>query len=119
MGLQRHQERPGMAGLQAFWFFYPPGSWPVRYNTDGYFWMFLIVSGYSYFCLIFLKIIYFIIVEKVYDDFKVYGEALGLVSCCLYGGASYHPQEMSLKRGVDIVVGTPGRIKVSYYCCTI
>lgn len=55
MGLQRHQERPGMAGLQAFWFFYPPGSWPVRYNTDGYFWMFLIVSGYSYFCLIFFK----------------------------------------------------------------
>ncbi|OAY30448.1 DEAD-box ATP-dependent RNA helicase 7 [Manihot esculenta] len=49
--------------------------------------------------------------SQVYDDFKVYGEALGLVSCCLYGGASYHPQEMSLKRGVDIVVGTPGRIK--------
>lgn len=48
---------------------------------------------------------------QVYDDLKVYGEALGLTSCCLYGGASYHPQEMSLKRGVDIVVGTPGRIK--------
>ncbi|KAJ9139957.1 hypothetical protein P3X46_030648 [Hevea brasiliensis] len=49
--------------------------------------------------------------SQVYNDFKVYGEALGLTSCCLYGGASYHPQEMSLKRGVDIVVGTPGRIK--------
>ncbi|KAJ9164102.1 hypothetical protein P3X46_023716 [Hevea brasiliensis] len=48
---------------------------------------------------------------QVYNDFKVYGETLGLTSCCLYGGASYHPQEMSLKRGVDIVVGTPGRIK--------
>ncbi|XP_043813464.1 DEAD-box ATP-dependent RNA helicase 7 isoform X2 [Manihot esculenta] len=49
--------------------------------------------------------------SQVYDDFKVYGETLGLTSCCLYGGASYNPQEMSLKRGVDIVVGTPGRIK--------
>ncbi|KDP22369.1 hypothetical protein JCGZ_26200 [Jatropha curcas] len=48
---------------------------------------------------------------QVYDDFKVYGEALGLTTCCLYGGASYHPQETSLKRGVDVVVGTPGRIK--------
>ncbi|EEF51492.1 DEAD-box ATP-dependent RNA helicase 7 [Ricinus communis] len=49
--------------------------------------------------------------SQVFDDFKVYGESLGLTSCCLYGGASYHPQEMSLKRGVDIVVGTPGRVK--------
>ncbi|KAJ4843899.1 hypothetical protein Tsubulata_047955, partial [Turnera subulata] len=49
--------------------------------------------------------------SQVYDDFKVYGSALGLASCCLYGGASYHGQESSLKRGVDIVVGTPGRIK--------
>ncbi|XP_050221579.1 DEAD-box ATP-dependent RNA helicase 7 [Mercurialis annua] len=49
--------------------------------------------------------------NQVFDDFKVYGESLGLTACCLYGGASYNPQEMSLKRGVDIVVGTPGRIK--------
>ncbi|XP_065870761.1 DEAD-box ATP-dependent RNA helicase 7 [Euphorbia lathyris] len=49
--------------------------------------------------------------NQVYDDFKVYGESLGLTSCALYGGAPYHSQENSLKRGVDIVVGTPGRIK--------
>ncbi|CAN0891610.1 DEAD-box ATP-dependent RNA helicase 7 [Linum grandiflorum] len=48
---------------------------------------------------------------QVHEDFKVYGESLGLSSCCLYGGAPYNPQESSLKRGVDIVVGTPGRIK--------
>ncbi|KAJ6294559.1 hypothetical protein OIU76_022608 [Salix suchowensis] len=36
---------------------------------------------------------------------------MGLNSCCVYGGASYQPQEFALKRGVDVVVGTPGRIK--------
>ncbi|XVF09724.1 hypothetical protein REPUB_Repub07fG0120100 [Reevesia pubescens] len=49
--------------------------------------------------------------KQVVEDFEVYGEVLGLTSCCLYGGAPYHTQEMKLKRGVDIVVGTPGRIK--------
>ncbi|XP_011041667.1 PREDICTED: DEAD-box ATP-dependent RNA helicase 7-like [Populus euphratica] len=48
---------------------------------------------------------------QVFDDFKVYGGAMGLNSCCVYGGASYQPQEFALKRGVDVVVGTPGRTK--------
>ncbi|KAF7813287.1 DEAD-box ATP-dependent RNA helicase 7 [Senna tora] len=49
--------------------------------------------------------------SQVFADFEVYGGALGLSSCCLYGGAPYQTQELKLKRGVDIVVGTPGRIK--------
>ncbi|KAG1360656.1 DEAD-box ATP-dependent RNA helicase 7 [Cocos nucifera] len=49
--------------------------------------------------------------NQVYADFEVYGGAVGLSSCCLYGGSPYRAQELSLKRGVDIVVGTPGRIK--------
>ncbi|KAK3040131.1 hypothetical protein RJ639_027857 [Escallonia herrerae] len=48
---------------------------------------------------------------QVNADFEVYGGAVGLSSCCLYGGASYPNQLNQLKRGVDIVVGTPGRIK--------
>ncbi|KAL0359006.1 UNVERIFIED_CONTAM: DEAD-box ATP-dependent RNA helicase 7 [Sesamum angustifolium] len=48
---------------------------------------------------------------QVFADFEVYGGALGLNSCCLYGGSPYQPQQIQLKRGVDIVVGTPGRIK--------
>ncbi|CAA2962995.1 DEAD-box ATP-dependent RNA helicase 7 [Olea europaea subsp. europaea] len=48
---------------------------------------------------------------QVFSDFEVYGGALGLKSCCLYGGSPYQPQQIQLKRGVDIVVGTPGRIK--------
>ncbi|PON69992.1 DEAD-box ATP-dependent RNA helicase [Parasponia andersonii] len=49
--------------------------------------------------------------SQVFADFEVYGGALGLSSCCLYGGSPYHAQELKLRRGVDIVVGTPGRVK--------
>lgn len=51
----------------------------------------------------------------MHADFEVYGGALGLTCCCLYGGAPYPSQEARLKRGIDIVVGTPGRVKVSFY----
>ena len=33
-----------------------------------------------------------------------------LRSCCIYGGTPYQPQIANLRRGVDIVVGTPGRV---------
>ncbi|KAJ0042126.1 hypothetical protein Pint_17307 [Pistacia integerrima] len=49
--------------------------------------------------------------KQVHEDFDVYGGAMGLSSCCLYGGAPYHSQEFKLKKGVDIVIGTPGRVK--------
>ncbi|GAB2227759.1 hypothetical protein Droror1_Dr00009586 [Drosera rotundifolia] len=48
---------------------------------------------------------------QVAADFEVYGEAVGLTCCCLYGGTPYPGQQIKLKRGVDIVVGTPGRVK--------
>ena len=34
----------------------------------------------------------------------------GLVSYCIYGGAPYDPQERAIRQGLDILVGTPGRI---------
>lgn len=49
---------------------------------------------------------------QVHADFEFYGGAVGLSACCLYGGSPYRPQEYALRRGVDIVIGTPGRIKV-------
>ncbi|KAK4278620.1 hypothetical protein QN277_016443 [Acacia crassicarpa] len=49
--------------------------------------------------------------KQVFSDFELYGGALGLTSCCVYGGAPYQAQEFKLKKGVDVVVGTPGRIK--------
>lgn len=40
-------------------------------------------------------------------------ETLGqhLITLCVYGGTPYPPQETALYRGVDIIVGTPGRVK--------
>lgn len=52
--------------------------------------------------------------SQVFADFETYGGALGLSSACLYGGASFYSQEIALRRGTDIVVGTPGRIKVAF-----
>ncbi|KAF6170128.1 hypothetical protein GIB67_025817 [Kingdonia uniflora] len=49
--------------------------------------------------------------KQVYAEFEVYGVSLNLTGYCLYGGALYRSQEASLKRGVDIIIGTPGRIK--------
>ncbi|KAJ8552750.1 hypothetical protein K7X08_020143 [Anisodus acutangulus] len=48
---------------------------------------------------------------QVFADFDVYGRAVGLTSCCLYGNSPMGQQQVQLKRGVDIVVGTPGRVK--------
>jgi ATP-dependent RNA helicase DDX21 len=36
--------------------------------------------------------------------------AQDLESICIYGGTSYNTQEWAITRGLDIVVGTPGRI---------
>jgi hypothetical protein len=47
----------------------------------------------------------------VHADFEVYGQTCGLATLCVYGGAPFPPQTGALKRGVDVVVGTPGRIK--------
>ncbi|XP_010458375.1 PREDICTED: DEAD-box ATP-dependent RNA helicase 7-like isoform X2 [Camelina sativa] len=49
--------------------------------------------------------------KQVNADFETYGLALGLTSCCVYGGEGYSFQQNSLRKGVDIVVGTPGRVK--------
>jgi len=49
--------------------------------------------------------------RQVAADFDGVGGAHGLSTLCLYGGAPYAPQEGGLRRGVDVVVGTPGRVK--------
>ncbi|KAK8460174.1 hypothetical protein SEVIR_2G288800v4 [Setaria viridis] len=49
--------------------------------------------------------------NQVHADFEFYGSTYGLSACCVYGGSPYRPQEMALRKGVDIVVGTPGRVK--------
>ncbi|WP_027460038.1 DEAD/DEAH box RNA helicase [Deinococcus murrayi] len=46
--------------------------------------------------------------KQVAEEFSKSGQALTTVT--VYGGAAYGPQENALRRGVDVVVGTPGRI---------
>ncbi|MBD8532286.1 MULTISPECIES: DEAD/DEAH box helicase [unclassified Massilia] len=48
--------------------------------------------------------------EQVHDSFKVYGAGLPLRTMVAYGGVSINPQMMALRKGVDVLVATPGRL---------
>ncbi|HEY80932.1 MAG TPA: DEAD/DEAH box helicase [Anaerolineae bacterium] len=48
--------------------------------------------------------------QQVARAFSDYGRGLPVSVLPVYGGASYDPQIRGLRRGVDIVVGTPGRL---------
>ena len=48
--------------------------------------------------------------SQVAESFRVYGAGLRLTTAVVFGGVSQRPQTDALKRGVDIVVATPGRL---------
>ncbi len=48
--------------------------------------------------------------QQVCDSFVAYGQFLVLRSYAVYGGVSINPQMMKLRKGVDILVATPGRL---------
>ncbi|HUR29065.1 MAG TPA: DEAD/DEAH box helicase, partial [Planctomycetota bacterium] len=47
---------------------------------------------------------------QVCESFRRYGSGLSLVSTVIYGGVGQGPQVSALRRGVDILVATPGRL---------
>lgn len=47
---------------------------------------------------------------QIYESFNTYGKYLPLKSAVIFGGVSQNPQEEILKKGVDILVATPGRL---------
>jgi superfamily II DNA/RNA helicase len=47
---------------------------------------------------------------QVARDIAAAGKTRGVRVAALYGGVAYEPQTDALKRGVEIVVGTPGRL---------
>ena len=47
---------------------------------------------------------------QVGESISTYGRYLPLRSTVIFGGVGIHPQRVALKRGVDIVVATPGRL---------
>ncbi|MFL6657547.1 MAG: DEAD/DEAH box helicase [Massilia sp.] len=48
--------------------------------------------------------------EQVHDSFKAYGGGLPLRTFVAYGGVSINPQMMKLRKGLDVLVATPGRL---------
>ena len=47
---------------------------------------------------------------QVRDNIVTYGKNTDLRSTAVYGGARIHNQQLKLKKGVDILVATPGRL---------
>jgi ATP-dependent RNA helicase RhlE len=47
---------------------------------------------------------------QVEESVRTYGKYLKLKSTCIYGGVGIQPQIDALRRGVDVVVATPGRL---------
>jgi ATP-dependent RNA helicase RhlE len=47
---------------------------------------------------------------QVAQSFEAYGKHLSLSHRVIFGGVGIHPQMADLKRGVDIVIATPGRL---------
>lgn len=48
--------------------------------------------------------------EQVHDSLRTYSQDLPLRTAVAYGGVSINPQMMQLRRGVDLLVATPGRL---------
>lgn len=48
--------------------------------------------------------------EQVHQSFVEYGAALPLRTHVAYGGVSINPQMMKLRKGLDVLVATPGRL---------
>lgn len=47
---------------------------------------------------------------QISDSFKTYGKNLQLRTAVVFGGVGIEPQISTIKRGVDILVATPGRL---------
>jgi len=47
---------------------------------------------------------------QVEESTRVYGRHWGVRSAAIYGGVGFSPQAAALRRGVDVVVATPGRL---------
>jgi ATP-dependent RNA helicase RhlE len=48
--------------------------------------------------------------EQVHESFRQYGRNLPLRMSVAYGGVSINPQMMKLRKGLDVLVATPGRL---------
>ena len=51
---------------------------------------------------------------QIYNDAKAIGQFTGLKLAAVFGGTGYESQRQELEAGVDILIGTPGRI-IDYF----
>ncbi|MEX0775390.1 MAG: DEAD/DEAH box helicase [Phycisphaeraceae bacterium] len=49
--------------------------------------------------------------KQIADSFATYGRNLPITGTVIFGGVSQNPQVNSLRRGVDVIVATPGRLQ--------
>ena len=47
---------------------------------------------------------------QIGDSFKTYGKHTKLRHTVIFGGVGQRPQEQALRRGIDVIVATPGRL---------
>ncbi|MDW5287574.1 DEAD/DEAH box helicase [Formosa sp. PL04] len=47
---------------------------------------------------------------QIYENVKEYSEFLDIKSAVIFGGVNQKPQATTIKRGVDVLVATPGRL---------
>ena len=47
---------------------------------------------------------------QVYESVKTYSKHLPLRAVCIYGGVDIRAQQMELRRGIEVVIATPGRL---------
>lgn len=47
---------------------------------------------------------------QIHDHVKHFCDAYDFRSACIYGGTDKGPQEWAMKKGVEIIVATPGRL---------
>ena len=47
---------------------------------------------------------------QIYESFCNYGKYTELKCCVIFGGVSQKPQEDNLRKGVDVLIATPGRL---------
>lgn len=47
---------------------------------------------------------------QIFENFVQYGSHMPLRSCVIFGGVSQEPQVKELRRGVDVLIATPGRL---------
>ena len=47
---------------------------------------------------------------QIKDSFISYGRYTNVKCCAIFGGVSQHPQTEALRRGVDVLIATPGRL---------